>query len=313
MTAARRCPVCGEPVDGAWCFRCAADLSSAPATEPETPALVRGYVLTTMAPPPLPSGPEIVEDIPHPRPDATRGLTEAGAPDPLGQPPMVTTAGPDANGRRANQRPSGAVRTVLMAAMPVGLLALLLVAVFMFEPGTRDQRSLGQNTPIPTDLVGSQLVAPPTGVTPTGSPTPSPTVSATPSTYPQPSRPPSAPGTSHGPVMPPPPTTTHPTINPPSSVCTAGYQTTNSWPGGFQGQVTVTAGSAAVNGWTVRWSLEAGQAITQIWNGTLRTTGSSVSVSNLSYNSALQPATSTTFGFLANGTPSAVTPTCTSP
>jgi poly(3-hydroxybutyrate) depolymerase len=115
----------------------------------------------------------------------------------------------------------------------------------------------------------------------------------------------------------PPPTSTppsSPTSTPvPSGACTATYRTVNSWPGGFQGEVTVTAGSAAINGWTVRWTLEGGQAITQVWDGTLSTTGSSVSVGNASYNGALQPSASTNFGFLANGTPSAAALSCTSP
>ncbi|MBB5897862.1 poly(3-hydroxybutyrate) depolymerase [Kutzneria kofuensis] len=108
---------------------------------------------------------------------------------------------------------------------------------------------------------------------------------------------------------PPPPTSTTP---PPSGACTASYRTVNSWQGGFQGEVTVTAGSAAVNGWTVRWTLD-GQTITQVWNGTLTATGSSVSISNASYNGSLPAAGSTTFGFLANGTPPTSAPSCTSP
>jgi poly(3-hydroxybutyrate) depolymerase len=108
----------------------------------------------------------------------------------------------------------------------------------------------------------------------------------------------------------PPPTTTTP---PPSGVCTAVYRTVNSWQGGFQGEVTVTAGSAAVNGWTVRWTFDNGQAITQVWNGTLTAAGASVSISNVSYNGSLPAAGTTTFGFLADGTPPTATPSCTSP
>jgi cellulase/cellobiase CelA1 len=77
--------------------------------------------------------------------------------------------------------------------------------------------------------------------------------------------------------------------------------------------VTVTAGSSAISGWTVRWTLGSGQTITQVWSGTLTTSGSSVSVGNASYNGSLQASASTTFGFLANGTPSSVTLTCSSP
>ncbi|MFC0434332.1 cellulose binding domain-containing protein [Kutzneria buriramensis] len=108
----------------------------------------------------------------------------------------------------------------------------------------------------------------------------------------------------------PPPTSTTP---PPSGACSAAYRTVNSWQGGFQGEVTVTAGSAAVNGWTVHWTLDSGQTISQMWNGTLTATGSSVSITNVSYNGALPAAGSTTFGFLANGTPPTAAPSCTSP
>jgi len=100
---------------------------------------------------------------------------------------------------------------------------------------------------------------------------------------------------------------------PPPGACRAAYQTQNSWSGGFQGQVTVTAGNSPINGWTVRWSLSGGQAITQLWSGTLSTSGSAVTVANASYNGALAAGTSTTFGFLANGTPSTPILTCTSP
>jgi hypothetical protein len=99
----------------------------------------------------------------------------------------------------------------------------------------------------------------------------------------------------------------------PTWACHATYQTQNSWPGGFQGLVTVTAGSSAINGWAVKWSLSSGQAITQLWSGTLSTSGSAVTVTNASYNGALAAGTSTTFGFLASGTPSTPTLTCTSP
>jgi endo-1,4-beta-xylanase len=75
----------------------------------------------------------------------------------------------------------------------------------------------------------------------------------------------------------------------------------------------VTAGSSAINGWTVRWTLGSGQAITQVWSGTLSASGSSATVTNASYNGSLQPGASTTFGFLANGTPSTPALSCTSP
>ena len=116
----------------------------------------------------------------------------------------------------------------------------------------------------------------------------------------------------------PPPTTPPATTTPPSTTtppaaggCSATYQTTNSWSGGFQGQVTVKAGTAAIHGWTVRWTLASGQSITQLWNGALTVSGSSVTVANLSYNGALGVGATTSFGFTANGAPNSPTLTCT--
>ncbi len=90
---------------------------------------------------------------------------------------------------------------------------------------------------------------------------------------------------------------------------------TNQWPGGFQAEVTVKAGSAAIPDWTVKWTFANGQTITQLWSGTLSTSGSAVTVANLAYNGALPASGSTTFGFTGtwNNTANAVpTLTCTS-
>ncbi|WBB71882.1 family 43 glycosylhydrolase [Micromonospora sp. WMMD1128] len=112
----------------------------------------------------------------------------------------------------------------------------------------------------------------------------------------------------------PPPTTAPPTTPPPTSgACAATYRTTSTWSGGFQGEVTVTAGASAINGWTVGWNLAGGQSINQIWGGTLSTSGSTATVRNVSYNGSVPAAGSTTFGFLANGSPSTPSLTCTSP
>ena len=94
--------------------------------------------------------------------------------------------------------------------------------------------------------------------------------------------------------------------------CTASYATINSYSGGFQGEVTVKAGSSAITAWTVTWTLASGQAISQLWNGTLTTSGSAVTVKSMSYNGALAAGASTTFGFQATGAVSTPTLTCTS-
>lgn len=111
----------------------------------------------------------------------------------------------------------------------------------------------------------------------------------------------------------PPPSDPPPSDPPPAGAgCTATYRLVQSWQGGFQGEVSVRAGSAAIRGWTVRWTLASGQTITQVWQGTLSTNGSAVAVVNASYNGTLAAGASTTFGFNAGGTAStAPSTTCT--
>jgi uncharacterized protein len=102
------------------------------------------------------------------------------------------------------------------------------------------------------------------------------------------------------------PTTTNaPTASstpPPAGQATAAYSVSSSWPGGFQAEVTVTAGTSPVNGWTVSWSFPNGQAISQLWGGTLTQNGANVSVSNAAYNGALAAGASATVGFTATWT-----------
>ncbi|GIJ29431.1 hypothetical protein Vqi01_45930 [Micromonospora qiuiae] len=110
------------------------------------------------------------------------------------------------------------------------------------------------------------------------------------------------------------PTPIPPTSTPPPSVgCSATYSISNEWQGGFQGDVRVTAGSSAINGWTVRWTFANGQTVTQSWNATLTSSGSTVTARNVDYNGRLGAGASASFGFLGswNGTNSAPAVTCT--
>lgn len=97
--------------------------------------------------------------------------------------------------------------------------------------------------------------------------------------------------------------------------CTATYQVVSAWQDGFQADVTVTNPTpAAINGWTVSWTLPTGQTISQLWNGTLSASGSSVTVRNASWNATIAPGASTSFGFTGTGSPTpAPAPACTSP
>jgi hypothetical protein len=84
------------------------------------------------------------------------------------------------------------------------------------------------------------------------------------------------------------------------------------WPGGFQGQVTVTnRGSTATTGWTVTLMFASGHKITQICGGRTTSTASPYTVMNESYNGVLAPSASVTFGFLGTWTSSNTAPTVT--
>ena len=89
----------------------------------------------------------------------------------------------------------------------------------------------------------------------------------------------------------------------PQGVCTAAVTVVNSWPGGYQADVRVTAGSAALS----RWSVAVGGAtITQAWNGNL----SGATISSASWNGSISAGGTTTAGFLGSGSPTGLTATC---
>ncbi|MFY1620246.1 cellulase family glycosylhydrolase [Micromonospora sp. WMMD736] len=111
--------------------------------------------------------------------------------------------------------------------------------------------------------------------------------------------PPTTPPPTTPPPTTPPPTTPPPTTTPPpAGGCTATYTITNQWQGGFQGEVRVTAGASAITGWTTRWTLANGQSVTQSWNATVTSSGSTVTARNADYNGRLAAGASATFGFL---------------
>ncbi|MEV8437463.1 protein kinase [Actinosynnema sp. NPDC051121] len=98
-----------------------------------------------------------------------------------------------------------------------------------------------------------------------------------------------------------PPTTTT-TPAPRSADCTARFEITNSWPGGYQAHVTVrNASGQPFTTWTVTWPRPDGHSISNLWNGSLTAGDSSMTVTNLSHNGKLPAGGSTTFGFTANG------------
>ncbi|MGN9895034.1 cellulase family glycosylhydrolase [Micromonospora sp. L31] len=118
-------------------------------------------------------------------------------------------------------------------------------------------------------------------------------------------------GTTPTPTTPTP--TTPPPTTPPTGGCTASYTIVNQWQGGFQGEVKVTAGSAAITGWTTKWTFAGGQTVSQSWNAALSSSGAAYTARNVDYNGRLGAGASTSFGFIAswNGTNPAPAVTCT--
>ena len=78
-----------------------------------------------------------------------------------------------------------------------------------------------------------------------------------------------------------------------TAACPVSYTIINQWPGGFQAQVNINNSGPPINGWTVSWNFGQGQVVTQLWNGAVTQSGSTVTVTNLSYNSSIQTGGST--------------------
>ncbi|MDG4839756.1 endo-1,4-beta-xylanase [Micromonospora sp. WMMD967] len=114
----------------------------------------------------------------------------------------------------------------------------------------------------------------------------------------------------------PPPTTTPPPTDPPPTTpppgpggCTATVSV-NQWNGGFVANVRVTAGSSALNGWTVTIALPSGATVTNAWSADRSGNTGTTNWRNVAYNGQVGAGQSTEFGFQANGTAGSLTPTC---
>ena len=91
---------------------------------------------------------------------------------------------------------------------------------------------------------------------------------------------------------------TSPTTTPPSgAACRVAY-TANTWNNGFTADVVVTnTGSTAINGWTVAWTWQGNQQVTNAWNATVTQSGTQVSARNVGYDATIAPAATVDFGF----------------
>ncbi|CCH19305.1 PHB depolymerase family esterase [Micromonospora lupini] len=131
-----------------------------------------------------------------------------------------------------------------------------------------------------------------------------------PTTPPPTTPPPTTPPPTTPPPTTPPPTTPPPTTPPPGSGDCAATVTVNQWTGGFVANVRVTAGSSALNGWTVTIALPSGATVTNAWSATNRGSTGTTTWTNVSYNGQVGAGQSTEFGFQGTGTAGSLSPTC---
>ncbi|MEU3349821.1 endo-1,4-beta-xylanase [Streptomyces sp. NPDC006700] len=86
-----------------------------------------------------------------------------------------------------------------------------------------------------------------------------------------------------------------------NATCTVSFARTSDWTDGYNGEVTVKAGSAPINGWTVTLTFSSPQKVASLWNGTPSwdSSGNVMTVRAASYNASLAAGASTSFGFTA--------------
>lgn len=98
---------------------------------------------------------------------------------------------------------------------------------------------------------------------------------------------------------------------PPVIKCHVTYTVSNQWNTGFTANLTIgNTGTTTIAGWTLVWTFAAGQTLTSTWSGTFSQSGSTVTVTNASYNGTIAPGGSVSIGF--NGAWSGTNPVPTS-
>jgi O-glycosyl hydrolase len=137
---------------------------------------------------------------------------------------------------------------------------------------------------LPAGAIASFVWSPSSSVTPTPTGTTGVTPTATPTSTP---------------VSTPTPTPTQT----PGSSCRVHYAITSQWSGGFSVTLTVTnTGSTAINGWRLQFAFPNGQTITQLWNGSYTQSGSTITITNASYNASIPAGQSVSSAPGFNGT-----------
>jgi Glycosyl hydrolase family 12/Cellulose binding domain len=108
-----------------------------------------------------------------------------------------------------------------------------------------------------------------------------------------------------------PPTTRPPTTNPPTGngSCKVTYSRQSEWAGGFVANLTITAGSAAINGWGLTFAFGGDQKITSGWSATYSQSGKNVTATAMDYDRTIAAGQSVSLGFQGTWTSSDANPT----
>ena len=86
--------------------------------------------------------------------------------------------------------------------------------------------------------------------------------------------------------------------------------TVNAWNNGLTSEITITnTGTAPVNGWSLVFTLPAGQTITSGWSASYSPTSGQVTARNVNYNPGIAAGASITIGFQAGHTGNTAEPT----
>ena len=92
--------------------------------------------------------------------------------------------------------------------------------------------------------------------------------------------------------------------------CHVTYTKASEWQGGFVANVTISnTGTAAINGWTLKFTFPGDQHVTNAWNATVTQSGTAVTATNASYDGTISPGASASMGFQGTWTANDTSPT----
>lgn len=82
--------------------------------------------------------------------------------------------------------------------------------------------------------------------------------------------------------------------------CEVEYTVANSWDGGFQANVSITA-DEPIDGWELTWQFPAGTTVSNAWNVDWSQSGSTFTGSDVGWNGSIGTGQSAQFGFIGSG------------